>query len=65
MTISPCELCEHFDFTKRPRKVCKAYPDGIPDKFFGYWGDFKLPVDHHKVEKDQVGTFVFTPRESK
>lgn len=62
MTISPCQKCKHFDLSIKEQKTCLAFPKGIPDKYLGYWDEFKLPMEHNKPEKDQVGDYIFTQR---
>ena len=47
-TIEPCLNCKHLlEFG------CKAYPDGIPDK---YAQGLKI---HNSIQKDQQGDFIF------
>ncbi|KAB7730145.1 hypothetical protein F5984_13260 [Rudanella paleaurantiibacter] len=49
--IPPCFQCEHSG-VKKKRLVCRAYPNGVPEKYeFG-------EEEHRTVQPDQVGTFV-------
>lgn len=53
-----CNFCKHY--LGNEECACKAFPNGIPDKFaLVKWGD--KPLKHTNVEDNQEGVYVFTP----
>lgn len=59
MTSGPppvCVVCQHFDAERQDAMVCRAFPEGIPERII-------LAGSTHQVvgEFPQVGEFVFTP----
>lgn len=51
-----CNFCKHY--FGNDRCACKAFPNGIPDKFaLVKWGD--KPIKHTEIDEAQVGSFVF------
>ena len=49
-------FCKHYDGDDKCS--CKAYPNGIPDKFaIVKWGE--PPLKHTNVENDQVGHLTY------
>jgi hypothetical protein len=50
-TISCCNLCVHFD--GKEKATCKAFPNGIPDKFSIHC------QKHTQIEKGQSGNFIW------
>ena len=55
--IYPETNCDHCKFRlyENPGQFCRAFPDGIPEKFA--LGD----EIHDKVIPDQVAEFIYTP----
>jgi hypothetical protein len=53
MMQSNCAMCEHY---VNGTGTCKAFPNGIPNKFF------MQTESHDKVVKGQKGDFVFMVR---
>lgn len=51
-----CDRCKHRIYDV-PGQFCKAYPEGIPERFAI---NDQL---HNKIEPGQKGEFVFTPED--
>ena len=54
--LSWCSACKHFDGMEKG--TCKAYPNGIPERFY-YGSEEDLPPKHTEMEQDQTGSFTY------
>jgi hypothetical protein len=50
-----CNKCSHY----LKNKICKAFPDGIPDEIYYGW------IVHSEISRLQQGDFIFEKREGK
>ncbi len=64
-----CYKCEHLSdnltqISDGGTLFCRAFPKGIPRKYFFFDEEEvgKRP-EHREVDPDQVGEFVFTPKD--
>lgn len=57
---SMCLKCKYFEDVEKG--TCPAYPEGIPSRYADMIIGANAPVQekHSTVQKDQIGTFVFT-----
>lgn len=67
-TLGQCSLCKHGLPMKDDYHVCKAFPDGIPDRFIAYSFESKEEIEldrklfriemapHDKVVEGRLGS---------